>query len=571
MIGATRGVWAFNRWVILAWALLTTAFAPGLADAAMSPPLREVALVIGNSNYQNTDGWPHLKNAGGDADLVAGALAGVGFTVVGGQALHDLTHDGIADAKDDFLAKAQGADVVVIYFSGHGVQQDGKNYLIPVDMPALTTSNLSSLGDRAISLDNLLTDLKALGKSKIKILMLDACRTPINPQGAKAGLRLAAGLANVTAPDDVAVWFATAPDMAALDGGDAPNGPYAQSIMTVLRQNGIEMATVASQVNHRVKTLTAGQQIPWISAPATEVQFIFNGPDHRGHFQPFPGDETLLASNAANLGAPRGAEAGGGSAAPPPDNANRSDAGNPPAETNGGDDQARPATDNDGDNEADDPSRGNGGGARPDDQGGGHADSAVDSQRAVPPPPRSRSAVLQRVFGSGLSFSADGERKQFVWGMTVPQLTDMLDEPSLEFANLPPAGEYKGDDVHYKWVPLANFPELSNAFAHLGGAYHCIATNDSEVVFFFKRDSSGEARLFHISLRFYKTDACPTYDWLQPALLGALGTHLVFQNGSGPTDLIYNDMDGATILEVTQRGVADEDASVFKAFVANQP
>ncbi len=558
MTGLMSGACAAGRRAIVAWVLLVAALAPGLAQAATSPPLREVALVIGNAAYRNTNGWPRLKNSGNDADLVAAALQGVGFTVVGGHALHDLGHDQIADAKDDFLAKAQTADVVVIYFSGHGVQQDGKNYLIPVDMPAMSTSNLSSLGDRAISLDNLLGELNALGASKIKILMLDACRTSIAVEGAKAGLRLAGGMADVKRPGGVAVWFATSPDMPAYDTPDAANGPYAQSIMAVLRQNGIEMATVASQVNHRVTRLTANKQIPWVSAPATEVQFIFNGPDHRGHFQPFPGDDTILASR--DIG---GATRGGAGPAQP-----AGDAGNPKSMSpNDQDDQARPAARDDADNGG-----ANNGDETSDDQdvqaNSAHADSAVDSDHPAPPRP-GRAAVLQRVFGSGLSFKVDGEPRRFEWGTDVPQVTAMLDHPGLRFVDLPQADEYKGDDVRYAWVPLTNFPELSNAFAHLGGSFHCIASSDSEVVFFFKRDATGEARLFHISLRLYKTDECPNYDWLRPALLGSLGAHLVFQSGSGATDLIYSDIGGASILEITKRGVANEDDSVFKAFNAD--
>ncbi len=89
------------------------------------------------------------------------------------------------------------------------------------------------------------------------------------------------------------------------------------------------------------------------------------------------------------------------------------------------------------------------------------------------------------------------------------------------------------------------------------------------MVFFSKRDTSGEARLFHISLRLYKINRCSNYGRRQPALLGSLGAHLVFQSGSGPTDLACSDMGGAPILEITKRGLANEGASVFKAFNAD--
>ena len=96
-------------------ALLTTI---GLADAQ-----DRVALVIGNGRYQNATLLPNPAN---DARAVAKALRDIGFDVTEGV---DLDRTGMERCIRDFLRKAMSARLALLFYAGHGMQVDGKNYL----------------------------------------------------------------------------------------------------------------------------------------------------------------------------------------------------------------------------------------------------------------------------------------------------------------------------------------------------------------------------------------------------------------------------------------------------------
>ena len=97
------------------------------ADAAAA---ERVALVIGNSAYQNAEELPNPRN---DAAAVAEALTRTGFEV---DLKTDLDQLGLQHALRDFGLKAEAADVALVYYAGHGVQVAGENYLLPVDASA---------------------------------------------------------------------------------------------------------------------------------------------------------------------------------------------------------------------------------------------------------------------------------------------------------------------------------------------------------------------------------------------------------------------------------------------------
>jgi uncharacterized caspase-like protein len=112
-------------YTVLLWAWgLMLAIGPFSADA------KRVALVIGNDSYQNAQ---VLSNARSDAKAVAKALEGAGFSVTLKQ---DLTLKSMKEAVRAFKAEVAGGDEALFYFSGHGVQFEGSNYLIPVDVIA---------------------------------------------------------------------------------------------------------------------------------------------------------------------------------------------------------------------------------------------------------------------------------------------------------------------------------------------------------------------------------------------------------------------------------------------------
>src|SRR5262249_47431612 len=111
----------------IVWSLVVA-----LTCVAFSAPARadkRVALVIGNSTYQNV---PRLDNPRNDARLMADTLQGLGFQLIGGAAQIDLDKQAFDAVLQKFGNSVQGADVALFYYAGHGVQVAGKNFLVPV-------------------------------------------------------------------------------------------------------------------------------------------------------------------------------------------------------------------------------------------------------------------------------------------------------------------------------------------------------------------------------------------------------------------------------------------------------
>ncbi len=117
--------------------VLTLALLGLLAWAATPAPSRaetkqayRVALVIGNSAYQNTVA---LANPRHDAEALAAALTRLGFEVV---TAFDVTQSQMADPVRKFVGRLQGADVALLFYAGHGLNFEDENYIVPVDASA---------------------------------------------------------------------------------------------------------------------------------------------------------------------------------------------------------------------------------------------------------------------------------------------------------------------------------------------------------------------------------------------------------------------------------------------------
>jgi uncharacterized caspase-like protein len=153
--------------VVLGWALglLTTLIiAIPMALPAGSAESR-VALVIGNGAYRSA---VQLPNAARDAEAIAATLKSIGFDVVLGT---DLDRERMTQRLSDFAGRAQGADVALFFYAGHGIQLDGRNLLVPVD------ADLKSELDakvRTVEVDTVLQS--TIADAKVKLVLLDACR-----------------------------------------------------------------------------------------------------------------------------------------------------------------------------------------------------------------------------------------------------------------------------------------------------------------------------------------------------------------------------------------------------------
>src|SRR5471032_2271747 len=147
-----------HRWVVAAAALLVVC-QPAFAE-------KRVALVLGNSAYQNVAPLPNPVN---DGAVIAATLTQAGFDVVDSR--HDLPAAETRRALRDFADRARDADIAVVYYAGHGMEVDGTNYLIPVDAKLERDSDVY---DEAFSLDRVLLAVEPA--KQLRLVILDACR-----------------------------------------------------------------------------------------------------------------------------------------------------------------------------------------------------------------------------------------------------------------------------------------------------------------------------------------------------------------------------------------------------------
>ncbi|PIT03633.1 hypothetical protein TSA1_24875 [Bradyrhizobium nitroreducens] len=248
------------------------------APTALQGPEQRVALVIGNSNYQNA---PQLANPDNDAQSMAQFLNSAGFEVV---AATDLTQNDMLRVVQDFSAKvsARGPNTVaMVYYAGHGVQLAGENYLVPVDAKV---SSQTELVNNSVRLVDVMSTLETI-PSRMRIVILDACRNNPFPSVNDAGR----GLAIVDAPNGSIVGYSTAPGAEALDGTGG-HSPYTQAFLNVAREPNVPIEQLFKRVRLQVNQTTSGAQIPWESSSLTS-DFTFFG-------------DTAVAANRAPVNTP---------------------------------------------------------------------------------------------------------------------------------------------------------------------------------------------------------------------------------------------------------------------------
>ena len=246
---------------MIARLFLLLVLALGLAMPAHAQNGRRVALVIANGNYANT---AKLENPVNDGRIVADGLKRAGFTSV--DVANDQTLTAFQQALRDFRTKADGAEVALVYYAGHGIEGQGKNWLIPVDAKLAADRDLAF---EAIDLDLV---MQTIGGAKLRVAIVDACRN--NPFGNswRAGTRaVTQGLGRLEV-DDVLVIYAAAPGQTAADGEGA-NSPFASSLARRLPEPGLAIQLLGGVVRDDVLAATDGAQRPFISASITGTAY----------------------------------------------------------------------------------------------------------------------------------------------------------------------------------------------------------------------------------------------------------------------------------------------------------
>lgn len=253
-----------------ALASATILAAEGVPPAAASvPPAdsnvavvsgRRVALVIGNGRYPGTP----LRNPVNDARDMAATLRRVGFEVI---LKTDASLRAMEQAVDDFYDRIMGVPGIgFFYYAGHGIQLNGRNYLVPVDA---TLTNENDAKYECLDAGMILGKMED-ARNGANVVILDACRN--NPFA--TGFRsLNRGLARIDAPTGSLLAYATAPGSVAADGL-GKNGIYTGHLLRHIATPGITIEEVLKRVRVDVMTETDGKQIPWESSSLTGYLYI---------------------------------------------------------------------------------------------------------------------------------------------------------------------------------------------------------------------------------------------------------------------------------------------------------
>ncbi|TGQ66167.1 hypothetical protein EN829_022940 [Mesorhizobium sp. M00.F.Ca.ET.186.01.1.1] len=270
------------------------------AEAA-APEAKRVALVIGNSKYIHAVTLPNPAN---DAHLIASTLRNAGFEVIEGV---DQDNAGMHSLISRFTEQSYDADLAVVFYAGHGMQVDGKNYLIPVDAELTSPAYLKT---RTVQIDDFMAALPP--DPAIGVIILDACRDNPLARTLAAALpksrstSLGTGLAPVEAKSDgvgtggLLIAYATDPGAIAFDGNGV-DSPYSTALARHLTEPGVEIQSALTRVRGEVTETTQGRQRPWHNASLGREVFLGKPVAAAA---PAPANPAPDASNAAAASAP---------------------------------------------------------------------------------------------------------------------------------------------------------------------------------------------------------------------------------------------------------------------------
>jgi len=273
-------------------ALLVFLLSVSFATSAMA---ERIATLIVNSDYER-NGWD-LPNPVRDGKLMKTALEGVGFKVA---LFENASEDEMEAAFVDHgkRIKAAGSDAVgFFYFAGHGVQSEGFNYLIPVDMNAYTEQDVWAQAPR---LGLLMQALKAAGNAT-NFIILDACRDNPLPSASRSA---SAGLAAAGKVRGTLVAYSTAPGTVAEDG-KGNTSPFASALATHIKTPGLSAEALFRRVASSVEIQTNMRQQPWVESGLRGADFCFAGCGSGGNTISSEAESAALAAafNSDNPGA----------------------------------------------------------------------------------------------------------------------------------------------------------------------------------------------------------------------------------------------------------------------------
>ena len=211
---------------------------------------KKFALVIGNKNYKIAP----LVNSVNDANDLAELLKAKNFEV---EKIIDGTRLEIRNAVRAFTAKIAKGGVGLFYYSGHGVQLDGDNYLVPIDA---NYEYKEEVPDMCVSVSSILKYMET-SNNRLNIMILDACRNSPFKSFSRSGEK---GMSRVEAPTGSIVAYSTAPGKTASDG-NGRNGLYTSKLMKYMNVPGMTIEDIFKQVRIEVSNESKNNQVPWES------------------------------------------------------------------------------------------------------------------------------------------------------------------------------------------------------------------------------------------------------------------------------------------------------------------
>ena len=187
-------------------------------------------------------------------------MRNVGFDVVEGT---NLTRDKMTEKLLDFGKRAQGADVAVFFYAGHGIAISGTNYLLPVDADLKSEMDVK-LG-AAINVDLTLDQTMATPRSSWCSSMPAATirSPPRSVATATRSVSVQSGLAEMKSGEGTLIAFATGPGQTALDGQEGTNSPFTRALIAHITQPGVEIQQAMTEVRAQVNEETNKGQLPW--------------------------------------------------------------------------------------------------------------------------------------------------------------------------------------------------------------------------------------------------------------------------------------------------------------------
>lgn len=253
---------------------------------------KRLALLIGNSAYKNGP----LKNPANDVKAMNQALRSAGFDVM---LITNADRATMGRAIDQFGQKLKQYDVGLFYFSGHGLQVKGINYLVPLNMNVQGESDVQY---EAVDAGKVLAKMEDAG-NRMNVVILDACRNnPFKRSFRSSG----SGLAQMDAPTGSFIAFATSPGRVAYDGKGS-NSPYVTHMIDNMGRKGLTIEQFFKQVRRGVMKDTERKQVPWESSSLVG-DFYFAG----------KGSSGSSSSSSSSGSSQSGSSSGSSSNTPPP-------------------------------------------------------------------------------------------------------------------------------------------------------------------------------------------------------------------------------------------------------------